>query len=77
MIEKRDFGIISSIASTKFKIIKIIFKCIIFILVCEILQFITCLGFFDIDDIVINTFSCFLGIILYLIFTNIICKNSI
>lgn len=60
-------GFLVSLSSEKFKIIRLIFKCFGLIIFFESLQFITCLGFFDIDDILINTLSCFIGIILYLI----------
>ncbi|WP_455716103.1 VanZ family protein [Anaerosporobacter sp.] len=31
----------------------------------ELLQLITCIGVFDIDDILLNGVSCYIGIILY------------
>lgn len=59
-------GFLISISLKKFSIIKSILKCITIIIFFEIIQFFSCLGFFDIDDILLNTFSCFLGIILYI-----------
>lgn len=64
-------GFLISITSENFKIIRLVLKCFGIILCFEILQFITCLGFFDIDDILFNTISCFLGIVLYFVFINI------
>lgn len=59
-------GFLISISYTETSIIKSTLKCIIIIIFFEIIQFFSCLGFFDIDDILLNTFSCFLGIILYI-----------
>lgn len=38
---------------------------IIFIIGIEILQFITMLGFFDVDDILLNMFGCIVGYYIY------------
>lgn len=40
---------------------KILLRCFVTILGIETLQLITCLGSFDIDDLTMNTFGCFLG----------------
>lgn len=40
-------------------------KCFIMILFFEFVQFITCFGFFDIDDIFLNIVACIVGIITY------------
>jgi Glycopeptide antibiotics resistance protein len=40
---------------------KIFITCLVIILCFEFLQFITCLGYADVDDVILNTFSCMLG----------------
>lgn len=40
---------------------KVVLKCFIIVLSLELFQFITCLGYLDIDDITMNTFGCLLG----------------
>lgn len=51
------FGyLLSSIIKKKF-----IFLCFIFILLIETFQFLTMLGFFDIDDIFLNLIGCIIG----------------
>lgn len=60
-------GMFISMSENKFGIVKSCFISFITILLFEIVQFITCTGFFDIDDIILNFFSCLLGIgIVYL-----------
>lgn len=36
--------------------------CLTLILFFEVVQFVTCVGFFDVDDIIMNGFSCLIGI---------------
>lgn len=43
------------------KLWKITLKCLVIVLCLEIFQFVSCLGYLDIDDITMNTFGCFLG----------------
>lgn len=40
---------------------KVVLKCFIIVTCLELFQFITCLGYLDIDDITMNTFGCLLG----------------
>lgn len=40
---------------------KVVLKCFIIVLCLELFQFITCLGYLDIDDITMNTLGCLLG----------------
>lgn len=40
---------------------KVVLKCLIIVSCLELFQFITCLGYLDIDDITMNTFGCLLG----------------
>jgi glycopeptide antibiotics resistance protein len=43
------------------KLWKVILKCFVVVTLLEVLQFVTCLGYLDIDDITMNTFGCLLG----------------
>lgn len=61
-------GILLSISEKNFKIIKSFFICLLIILSFELIQFITCMGFFDVDDIFLNAFSSLLGIILFYLY---------
>lgn len=69
-------GVFILLATKNFKIIKATIKCTCLILFFEILQFVTCLGFFDIDDILVNVISCFLGILLAYSFIHIIFQTK-
>lgn len=40
---------------------KVVLKCFIIVTCLELFQFVTCLGYLDIDDITMNTFGCLLG----------------
>lgn len=40
---------------------KVVLKCFIIVTCLELFQFLTCLGYLDIDDITMNTFGCLLG----------------
>jgi glycopeptide antibiotics resistance protein len=53
-------------------IIKIMISCLLLICSIETLQFISFLGSFDIDDIILNQLSCLIGFLLF-----IMCKNVI
>ncbi|MFT9819732.1 VanZ family protein [Lysinibacillus sp. NPDC056185] len=52
-------------------IIKTMISCFLLILSVEILQLILFLGSFDIDDIILNLLSCFIGFILFKAYKNI------
>ena len=52
-------------------IIKTMISCFLLILSVEILQLILFLGSFDIDDIILNQLSCFIGFILFKAYKNI------
>jgi glycopeptide antibiotics resistance protein len=43
------------------KLWKIILKCFVVVTLLEVFQFVSCLGYLDIDDITMNTFGCLLG----------------
>lgn len=58
-------GLLLSMAEKHFKIIKSTIYSILLILCFELTQFITCLGFFDVDDIILNSLFCFIGIIVW------------
>jgi glycopeptide antibiotics resistance protein len=47
------------------KLWKIILKCFVVVTLLELFQFVTCLGYLDIDDITMNTFGCLLGCLGY------------
>ena len=52
-------------------IIKTMISCFLLILSVEILQLILFLGSFDIDDIILNLLSCFIGFIIFKAYKNI------
>ena len=52
-------------------IIKTMISCFLLILSVEILQLILFLGSFDIDDLILNLLSCFIGFILFKAYKNI------
>lgn len=58
-------GVLTAISSNKKSMIKLLLFNIFLILIFEILQFVTCIGVFDIDDIMLNSISCYIGIIVY------------
>ncbi|MCR8845288.1 VanZ family protein [Paenibacillus sp. SC116] len=47
--------------------IKTMLKCLVFILIIEIIQFIACIGVADVDDVILNLSGCIIGYIFYLI----------
>lgn len=61
-------GIFVINSQKKIDIIKSFLICILIILSFELIQFITCMGFLDIDDIVLNTSSSLFGIIFYYLY---------
>ncbi|MBJ7997146.1 VanZ family protein [Bacillus mycoides] len=56
---------------SKRKFIKSMIVCLIIIITIEITQYITYLGFTDIDDVILNQISCMIGYIFYLIYIKI------
>lgn len=55
-------GFLLPIVSTKQnKFINSMLTCLLIIICIEIFQFITCLGYFDIDDIILNELGCIIG----------------
>jgi len=64
-------GLLLSISqSCKYKITNLLLFCFLLILFFEIVQFVLCMGWFDVDDIILNEFSCFIGMILYALTKN-------
>ena len=57
--------------SSQRNIIKTMISCFLLILSVETLQLILFLGSFDIDDIILNLISCFIGFILFKAYKNI------
>lgn len=47
------------------KLWKVVLKCFIIVTCLELFQFLSCLGYLDIDDITMNTFGCLLGCLSY------------
>ncbi len=58
------------------KIIKTMFTCLLLIVSIECIQFFAYLGSFDIDDIILNTISCFLGFLLFKVYKGFYKKNA-
>lgn len=54
---------------------KVVLRCFIIVVSLEVFQFILCLGYLDIDDIIMNTIGCVLGCLLYYLFT-VICQKA-
>ena len=52
-------------------IIKTMISCFLIILSVEILQLVLFLGSFDIDDIILNLLSCFIGFIIFRVYSHI------
>ncbi|MCM3358045.1 VanZ family protein [Psychrobacillus sp. MER TA 171] len=52
-------------------IIKTMISCFLLILSIEILQLIFFLGSFDVDDVILNLLSCFIGFMLFIAYKNI------
>ena len=53
------------------KLWKVVLKCFIIVTCLEIFQFLSCLGYLDIDDITMNTFGCLLGCLSYYLLVSI------
>lgn len=54
-------GIFFTILLKKANIMKILVLSLLFVMFIEVTQFVTCLGIFDVDDIILNTLGCFIG----------------
>ncbi|QFG00095.1 VanZ family protein [Psychrobacillus glaciei] len=52
-------------------IIKTMISCFLLILCIEIIQLISFLGYFDMDDIILNLLSCFIGFMLFIAYKNV------
>ncbi|MEK3977416.1 VanZ family protein [Psychrobacillus sp. FSL K6-2684] len=52
-------------------IVKTLISCFLLILSIEILQLIFFLGSFDVDDVILNLISCFIGFMLFIAYKNI------
>ena len=52
-------------------IIKTMISCFLLILSIEILQLIFFLGSFDVDDVILNLLSCFIGFMLFIAYKNV------
>lgn len=61
-------GILLSLSEKKFKIIRSFFICLLMIISFELIQYITYMGFLDIDDIVLNAFSALFGILIFYLY---------
>lgn len=53
------------------KLWKVVLKCFIIVTCLELFQFLSCLGYLDIDDITMNTFGCLLGCLSYYLLVSI------
>lgn len=51
-------------------LIKTMVSCLFLILSIEILQLIFYLGTFDVDDIILNSLSCFIGYMIFIVYRN-------
>lgn len=70
-------GFLIPIISKKYiNALKTILTSLTCIIGIEIFQFITMLGFFDIDDILLNTFGCIIGYVIYTGFRKLFSKHS-
>jgi glycopeptide antibiotics resistance protein len=58
-------GFFEMALSNNRKIWKVVLKCFIIVIALETFQLVSCLGYFDIDDITMNTFGCLLGALSY------------
>ena len=67
-------GFLLSMAEKHYRILKSLIFCILLILFFEVFQFVTCIGFFDIDDIILNSLFCFIGIIIFHYFKKLFFK---
>ncbi|WP_394626993.1 VanZ family protein [Bacillus cereus] len=56
---------------SKRKFIKSMIICLIIIITIEVIQYLTYLGSMDIDDVILNQFSCIMGYIIYLIYNTL------
>lgn len=60
-------GVLTAIQkNNKTNVAKLLLFNILLIVGFEIMQFVTCVGVLDIDDIILNSISCYIGIIVYL-----------
>lgn len=60
-------GVLTAIQkNSKTNVAKLLLFNILLIVGFEIMQFVTCVGVLDIDDIILNSISCYIGIIVYL-----------
>ncbi|PIC84907.1 hypothetical protein CSV72_16415 [Sporosarcina sp. P20a] len=57
--------------SSQRRMIKTMFTCFLLILSIECIQFFAYLGSFDVDDIILNTISCFLGFLFFSAYSRI------
>ena len=53
------------------KLWKVVLKCFIIVTCLELFQFLSCLGYLDIDDITMNTCGCLLGCLSYYLLVSI------
>lgn len=56
--------------SSQRKIMKTMITCFLIILSIEVIQLMSFLGSFDVDDIILNLISCLIGYLLFLMFKN-------
>ena len=68
--------LIPTISKKYINALKTILISLICIIGIEIFQFITMLGYFDIDDILLNTFGCIIGYGIYVGFRKLFSKHS-
>lgn len=71
------FGfLVSLVCIKKIDFFKTMLVCISTIIFIEIFQFILMIGFFDIDDIILNTLGCLSGFVVFIIWKKLFNKNT-
>lgn len=58
--------LLSLATNEKIRPLKVLFCCLGLIIFFEVFQLVSCLGSFDVDDIIMNFFSCIVGVWIYL-----------
>ena len=57
--------LLSLATNEKIRPLKVLFFCLGLIIFFEVFQLVSCLGSFDVDDIIMNFFSCIVGVWIY------------
>lgn len=58
------------------KVLKAMFICLLIILGIESIQYFTYLGIFDIDDVIVNMVSCFIGFLIFIAYKNVLLRET-